>query len=478
MPIYEIQHPRTGKTYQIDAPSRPSEEQLRSILAQFDAPSVPETPSQFLMSEPDRSPAAPQPDRGVLGMATDVAQGFGAGAAKTVFHGGDLIRRGLGMDRIIDQPDVQAAMTPPDTTSGRVGFGAEQLGEFLIPLGVGPNLVKRFAEGSRLAGFGLKSVGEAAEFGAKTAVQTGGDWEQVITAALLGSTTPVLSEAFRAAGGALFKSLPSKLYNQVFKLAEKEIAASWKGASRGQTIKPTLAEEVIERGLRGSPRNMGIYVNRKIDSYEAELQSHLKGKLIRLPGKDFFVGLLDDVATTFGGRFARKGREAARLAHRLKATPARDVKATDALRLKRLLDDVRTMSSFRADARLGPRQDEFKGAADFVRKVLKRRDTSVTNLLNEERVFINARSDLVSDYARRRNAKLLTWSDILIGGGSTMTGVPGIGIGVMGLVRGMQQPFFLTGIGQSLFRLGRAVPAGTAETSARAIAATGPLVSR
>lgn len=64
----------------------------------------------------------------------DIAGGARAGAAKIVYGGGDLIRQGLaqlgadqvlpewaGGGRIIDKPDVQAAMTAPASVAGSIG---------------------------------------------------------------------------------------------------------------------------------------------------------------------------------------------------------------------------------------------------------------------------------------------------------------------------------------------------------------------
>ena len=65
--------------------------------------------------------------------ANDAVQGVGAGALSTVYHGGDLIRRMLGMNRIINNPDVQANMNAPNSLSGKAGKMAEQTAEFFIP---------------------------------------------------------------------------------------------------------------------------------------------------------------------------------------------------------------------------------------------------------------------------------------------------------------------------------------------------------
>lgn len=59
--------------------------------------------------------------KGSAGAAVDMAEGAKANLAGTVFQGGDLIRRGLGMERVIDRPEVQAGITAPETIAGKVG---------------------------------------------------------------------------------------------------------------------------------------------------------------------------------------------------------------------------------------------------------------------------------------------------------------------------------------------------------------------
>lgn len=88
----------------------------------------------------------------LLQQVTDLAKGAKAGLLTSAYHGGDLIRRGvahlvspdvlsthpqlasfLGLGRVINHPDVQAAMTAPASIPGKVGKLAEQTAEFVAP---------------------------------------------------------------------------------------------------------------------------------------------------------------------------------------------------------------------------------------------------------------------------------------------------------------------------------------------------------
>ena len=98
----------------------------------------------------------------------DFLSGAGSGLASTVVHGGDLIRRGLGMERIIDKPDVQELMRAPDSTAGTIGRFAEGVAEFAVPL----SKVSKALAGERLL---ARVGGEGLAGGAVGALQSGGD---------------------------------------------------------------------------------------------------------------------------------------------------------------------------------------------------------------------------------------------------------------------------------------------------------------
>lgn len=137
-------------------------------------------------------PAKPAPAQsGILDVAADAATGVGKGVLSTVVHGGDLIRRGLGMERIVEKPEVKALITPT-TTAQKVGYGVEQAAEFLVPGAA----VSRAAKGVQAATSGMRGGGivnaygravlEGAAAGAVSGVQTGGDTGAMRDSALTG----------------------------------------------------------------------------------------------------------------------------------------------------------------------------------------------------------------------------------------------------------------------------------------------------
>lgn len=78
----------------------------------------------------------------VVRSGLDIGRGATAGLMATAFRGGDVIRRGwnyvapsaFDVERPILTPEAKAAMTPPPTVAGKIGFIGEQVAEMAAPM--------------------------------------------------------------------------------------------------------------------------------------------------------------------------------------------------------------------------------------------------------------------------------------------------------------------------------------------------------
>jgi hypothetical protein len=155
MPAKIVEIPGVGN---VEFPDSMSDEQIgAAIRSAATSAAKPQTWAQRLGFTDPR----------VTGML-DLAEGMAAGAASTVYHGGDLVRRLTGEERIIDRPEVQRAMTAPPSPMGTVGKVGEQIAEAVIP---GTALTKGLKGAPLLTRIGA----EAALGGGQAALQTGGD---------------------------------------------------------------------------------------------------------------------------------------------------------------------------------------------------------------------------------------------------------------------------------------------------------------
>lgn len=131
---------------------------------------------------------------------------------------------------------AQQQLLQPTTTGQKIGKGAEQVAELFTPTGLesaGGNLAAKLApEAPKLAQGALKvagkALGGAAEFGGKTAIQTGGDVQKTKEAAITGGLAAPIAEAAGAVARPVQKflgeRLPPKIINSILKPVSKEFA--------------------------------------------------------------------------------------------------------------------------------------------------------------------------------------------------------------------------------------------------------------
>ena len=122
------------------------------------------------------------------------------------------------------------AFTPPKGTAQKVGFVAEQIGEFFVPGGAvakgakavqGVKALSKVPKLAKLAGFGTRVAGEAGTSAGLTALQ-GGSGEQVKEAGILSALFPIVGKGAKTVAGTKFmtQKLPSRFLNSIIKPGE------------------------------------------------------------------------------------------------------------------------------------------------------------------------------------------------------------------------------------------------------------------
>lgn len=447
--------------------------------------------------KPQETPSeAPQEQKkGVFAKANEFVKGFnekvtdiGIGAVKglgrTLFGLGKLETKipvvgpllkkaaGYAPEEEIKTPEILEATN----TAQKIGMGAEQIGEFLIPFGAGVKAASLASKATKIPFVASKpgqllarSIGEGTEIAAKAAAQKG-EAEGFVQNFLIGAAIPPVSAALSGIGKAITVKLPERLYKQVFKVSKDDLELNVRTLAKGKKIDPTLAKEVLDRGLFGSSQNMGVYSAKKLMELESKVQEVAKNDkiLFKVPRKNDYITLLNSIKDEFSKRFGTKyARQADQFVKSIQKGNGY-IPKKESLELKRFFDGLRNRSSFRLDPTLSGKQDELKEAADIIRRTL-RKDKEFAGLMDEERVFIEALDSILEDWAKRGNRKLLNLTDVILGGGGLAAGGPfGSAIGI-GAVRGFQQPFTLTGLGQLFKKVGEAIPEGTAPTVTRGV---------
>lgn len=162
-----------------------------------------------------------------MGKPLDVLEGLGASALQPIIYGGDIIRRMTGQKRVINEPDVQRLITPPQTTAGSIGAGVEQLAEFALM----PEL--KAGRAPLLARSGI----EAAKLGTQAALHG----ESVPAGMVAGAMGPAIGSALRVAAKGMSAGA-EHLYQQALNPT--------KLITKGETQK--VVPELLDRGFWAS----------------------------------------------------------------------------------------------------------------------------------------------------------------------------------------------------------------------------------
>jgi len=213
MPDYTVKDTQTGKTitFRWSGEQPPTDADMEQVFSEARQSSAPQTQ------------APTEQSYGVGDAALDAVRGVGAGLASTMFHGGDLIRRGLGMERVINNPDAQAAMTAPPSIAGTVGKAAEQIGEFFLPSGEIAAGAKALNTGSKLVNLGTRAALEGAAATGVSTLQTGSPEEGLRTGAITAGTTAALSPVAK-----LLKPLGEKIESGLVKASRADYTDGFK----------------------------------------------------------------------------------------------------------------------------------------------------------------------------------------------------------------------------------------------------------
>ena len=353
----------------------------------------------------------------------------------------------------------------PEGTAENIGFYGEQAAEFLIPAfkaAKAEKVVNVLSQGIKLplaaaaTRIGLKSAIQGVAAGAVKFVQTGGDTKAAVET---GKTAALARGAFAVIGeGARALKIPERLYTTVFKNSRQDMLTELNAdglnvlkSSQPQkykellesgiiketpgslpTVNTTLAEEALDRGLRGSIKNMANeVVGTKYES-ELQLQQLVKGfqGTISIPEKQY-VNVLKEIAEEYDNvGFGDISEEANRLAGVLQ-TSGGAVPAPEALSLRRLLDKLRFVGSYdKPVSKLSLSQANFKILSDELRPRINA-IPGVQDVMDNYSFAIDALKTLAEEAKRRGNSQVVSLIDSIFLGGSIIDPIPALTLGTL-----------------------------------------------
>lgn len=372
--------------------------------------------------------------------------------------GADIYRKGT-------DAEVKASeMLAPEGTAQKIGFGAEKLAELFLPaskIAKAEKAADLIFKGSSFLPTASRIVTKgainAAPTAAITAAQTGSFGEGAkagLTAGAIRSGMAVIGEGARAL------HIPERLYSTIFKNSAKDMITELKsggianlqrtnpqryeelvskgivkvGSDGAPLINDTLAEQALDRGLRGSIRNMADEVVQGALNSEDEVQTianNYKGTVSLTEPQ--FPNVLKKIAAEYEDvGFGEIADEANGLARTIQESSGK-VTAETAIRVKRFLDRVRIATSFdKPVVNLSTSQGNLKTLADAVRGRVNAIPGMGETMKNYS-FYIDALESLAREASRRGNNQVLSLIDSLFLSGAYAGNnpIPGVTMGML-----------------------------------------------
>lgn len=249
-------------------------------------------PAPSLLDKVDQATNLPD----VLGGIDKSAVGALGGIGSLFEKGADAFTRNLGIKPLSETapgPSLGENLTQfsqPTNTAQKIGKGIGDVAQLMAPTGLeeaGAGLAAKLApEAPKLASGALKLAGKAfggaAEFGGKTAVQTGGDAEQTKNAAIGGAILPVVNQALKTP----LTMAAERIYQSALK-PTGELADRIANVRTGLKERVFLTSGGVEK------------VAQKIDDLESKLGAHItsaadKGAMVSTSKMEQFVNSIRD----------------------------------------------------------------------------------------------------------------------------------------------------------------------------------------
>jgi hypothetical protein len=335
----------------------------------------------------------------------------------------------------------------PEGTAQKLGFATEKAAEYFIPAGSATKAEKALdlisigiksplvAAGARILG---KAGIQGATAGGVNLLQTGGNLEEAkktaLTAGAIRGGMAIIGEGARAL------KIPERLYQTVFKNSKQDMINELRsekltelmkndpvkfndfvdkgiikiGANNNPVLNDTLAEQALNKGLKGSVRSMAKeVVDGTLDSEDKvmTIAKQYKGK-INLSEKQI-KNVLNTIADDYKDvGLGEVSQEAKGLVRKINIGRG-EINAVDALNIRRLLDRVRIASSFdKPITNLSQTQGNLKTLSDIVRRRVN--DVpGMSGTMKDYSFYIEALETLANEAKKRGNEQVLSLIDSL-----------------------------------------------------------------
>ena len=267
-----------------------------------------------------------------------------------------------------------------------------------------------------------------------------------IAGGILGGLLAVASKALIAGT----KKLPIRLEKSILRQSAQDLAAEASGK------KPILAEQLLEKGLKGSDEAILDKATRALSAHEQELQKHLERNQKTLINVPRLNRAFDEITRRKQNIYGEKGIEIIRQFKEMLKAKGDKITLAEANQLKRDIYKELTESAFNADV-LPTGKEVLRTLASAIRKEMGNVSSKITNINAEEQFYIR----LIDNLERRLNQKgklnVLGLSDTIFAGAGISSGEPIIAAGTAAIKRAVESTQFKSRAAIRLDQVGKLI---------------------
>lgn len=378
--------------------------------------------------------------------------GIAKGAANTLNNLSGFGQKALKTITGIDAPTstLNPKVTTPTSTAQKIGFGTEQVVEFLIPggeIGKGVSAVEKataaLPKAARLvANLGARAGLEGLGAAGMTALQ-GGDEKDIKTAGILGGAFGVISKPLEN----LLKNIPDTAWSSILKRTPTE-------ASK----KPNLPAEAAKTGMTSFTRQgLANEAQRNVQRIEVALDD----LLTRTPGKVGTLKIapyLDELRNAYAAIPGEQASVEAIDAVMRDFLKKKSLTLKEANDLKRKIYENISRSYGRGMLEVPVKTDAQKAIAAGLKREIEKVIPEAKTLNERQAVYIQIKKALDKTIARTEGKGIAGTGvglyDLLIGGIGTgagaVTGTPLLGLGAVALKKTGESPIVLSSVAKLL----------------------------
>ena len=243
------------------------------------------------------------------------------------------------------------------------------------------------------------------------------------------------------------KKLPIRLERSILRQSAQDLAAEASGK------KPVLAEQLLQKGLKGSDESILDQAASSLSRLEKDLQTHLKSNQKTFIDVPRLNRSFDEIVRRKSNIYGEKGIEIVRQFKEMLRSKGDKISLLEANQLKRDIYKELTESAFNADV-LPTNKEVLKTLASAIRHEMGNVSSRITNINSEQQFYIR----MIENLERRLNQKgklnVLGLSDTIFAGAGITAGEPLTAIGTAAIKRAVESTQFKSRAAVRLDKLG------------------------